>query len=129
MSWGQEEVFELETGRKRARTVVLATGASAPATLSPNNPFQTPENNAGNGSVAHAFDTPLLPASFQVRAKKQTSLAVIGAGLTSAQITCLAISLGVSKVHHLIRSTLKVKHFDVDLGWVGKYKNFHLASF
>lgn len=24
---------------------------------------------------------------------------------------------------------MKVKHFDVDLSWVGKYKNFHLASF
>ena len=56
MSWGQEEVFELETGRKRARTVVLATGASAPATLSPNNPFQTPENNAGKGMQEWGFD-------------------------------------------------------------------------
>jgi hypothetical protein len=24
---------------------------------------------------------------------------------------------------------LKVKHFDIDLPWVGKYKNYHLASF
>jgi hypothetical protein len=58
------------------------------------------------------------------------NIAVIGGGLTSAQVTCLLItSSPFTKIHHFTRGPLKTKHFDVDLGWVGKYRNYHLATF
>jgi hypothetical protein len=53
----------------------------------------------------------------------------VGGGLTSAQVTATLLHHGVSKVHQLVRGPLKVRHFDLDLPWVGKYRNFHLASF
>lgn len=65
----------------------------------------------------------------RVAAKNRTNIAVIGGGLTSAQITSLLISSGITHVHQFTRGPLKTKHFDVDLGWVGKYRNYHLATF
>lgn len=65
----------------------------------------------------------------KLKGNRITNIAVIGGGLTSAQVSALAISSGVFKVYHFTRGPLKTKHFDVDLTWVGKYKNFHLASF
>ena len=135
-------VFKLETstGVKKARIVVFAVGAGLHPSLPPGCPFCGLEKT---GSVTHAFmDTPFphfvkskaqsnLPTLLlrKIAARKQTNVMVVGGGLTSAQIVDTAISAGVSKVWHIIRSRMKVKHFDVDLPWVGKYKNYHLATF
>ena len=54
---------------------------------------------------------------------------IVGGGLTSVQIADLAIKRGVSKVHLLMRGPLKVKYFDMDLDWVGKFRNFNQAAF
>ncbi|TVY86369.1 hypothetical protein LAWI1_G008842 [Lachnellula willkommii] len=124
--------LQSSTGPKRAKVVVFAAGAATKPSLPPDSPFSNLNNL--HDSVFHAFTSPhpaFLPLRIlaKIKARKQTSIAVIGGGLSSAQVTHLATTLGVTKVYHLIRSSLKVKHFDVDLSWVGKYKNFHLASF
>jgi hypothetical protein len=88
-------------------------------------------------SVTHAFtkysslSINALPAHIQrkIRENQPTNVVVVGGGLTSAQVTATLSQAGVSKVYHLMRGNLKVKHFDIDLPWLGKYKNFHLASF
>lgn len=129
-------VFTLETstGIKKARIVVFAAGAALKPTL----PTDSPCCNANShGSVSHAFcpqnlsEAPLFPLHVlkKVKTRQPTSIAVVGGGLTSAQITAAATSAGISKVYHFMRGPLKVKHFDVSLPWVGKYKNYHLASF
>lgn len=58
-----------------------------------------------------------------------TSLAVIGGGLTSAQVAELATTWGVTKVHLILRGPLKTKHFDVDLCWLAKFKNQRMSEF
>ncbi|KAG0652152.1 hypothetical protein D0Z07_1301 [Hyphodiscus hymeniophilus] len=134
-------IFTLKTsaGMKRARIVVMAVGAALKPKLPPDCPFCGLEQT---GSVTHAFMRPNSSPSLskqgntlpphvlrKIAAKKPTNIIVVGGGLTSAQITDTALSSGVTKVYHLMRGRMKVKHFDVDLPWVGKYKNYHLATF
>lgn len=125
--------LQTSTGPKQARIVIFAAGAASKPSLPPDAPLPF-HSSPHADTVFHAFSSPhpqFLPPSLvtKIQKKKQTSIAVIGGGLTSAQITDLAIKQGVTKVYHIIRGPLKVKHFDVDLSWVGKYKNFHLAAF
>lgn len=129
-------VFTLETstGVKRARIIVFAVGAALKPTLPPGCPFCGLEQA---GSVTHAFMSPPsstkanlpLHVLTKIASQEPTNIIVVGGGLTSAQITDTAISSGVTKVWHIMRGRMKVKHFDVDLPWVGKYKNYHLATF
>jgi cation diffusion facilitator CzcD-associated flavoprotein CzcO len=58
-----------------------------------------------------------------------TNMLIVGGGLTSIQLADLAIKRGVSKVWLLMRGNVKVKYFDVDLDWVGKFRNFKQAEF
>ncbi|KAK4049649.1 hypothetical protein OIO90_005408 [Microbotryomycetes sp. JL221] len=60
---------------------------------------------------------------------QETTMVVIGGGLTSAQIADQALSKGVSKVVLVCRGPLKIKHFDMDLEWVSKYNNLSKAAF
>jgi hypothetical protein len=129
-------IFTLQTstGTKKARIVVLAIGAALKPTLPPDCPFCGLDVR---GSVTHAFmkqsltKSSIIPEQVlaKIQSKKQISCVVIGGGLTSAQVTALLIASGVTKVYHLMRGSMKVKPFDIDLPWIGKYKNFHLASF
>ena len=135
-------VFTLETstGVKKACIVVFAVGAALKPSLPSGCPFCGLETTGG---VTHAFMHSSPSPSIKVRTrtnlpehvlrkiatKTQTDIIVVGGGLTSAQIVDSAISAGVTKVWHIMRGRIKVKHFDVDLPWVGKYKNYHLATF
>ncbi|GAA6063920.1 hypothetical protein JCM10212_003538 [Sporobolomyces blumeae] len=65
----------------------------------------------------------------KVRQGLPTSVVVIGGGLTSVQIVSSLLDQGVSKVHLICRSRIKVKHFDFPLEWVSKYNNLEKASF
>jgi cation diffusion facilitator CzcD-associated flavoprotein CzcO len=65
----------------------------------------------------------------KIKARQSTSMLIVGGGLTSIQLADLAIKRGVNKVWMLMRGPLKVKHFDVDLEWVGKFRNFKQAEF
>jgi hypothetical protein len=65
----------------------------------------------------------------KISSKRRTNILIIGGGLTSAQLADLAIRKGVSKVWLLTRGPLRVKVFDVDLSWMGKFKNVQQARF
>jgi cation diffusion facilitator CzcD-associated flavoprotein CzcO len=65
----------------------------------------------------------------RIAARRQTNVLVVGGGLTSAQLTDLAIRKGVTKVWHIMRGPLRIKHFDVGLEWMGKFKNAKQAQF
>jgi len=54
---------------------------------------------------------------------------VIGGGLTSAQVADNLLRRGVSKVYLALRGPLKIKPFDVDLAWMGKWRNTQKAAF
>lgn len=57
-------------------------------------------------------------------------LLIIGGGLTSAHLAYLAYSkFKCIRITQLIRSMLRVKHFDVNLDWVGRYKNVEFSKF
>ncbi|CAH7681885.1 hypothetical protein PPACK8108_LOCUS14552 [Phakopsora pachyrhizi] len=58
-----------------------------------------------------------------------SSVVVIGGGLTSAQISDLAIRSGARKVILICRGYLKTKHYDFPLSWVTKYSNLEKMSF
>lgn len=73
------------------------------------------------------FPDPLIQS--RIAAGISTNVLIIGGGLTSAQLAVLALQKGVTKIWHLMRGPLRVKHFDVDLSWMGKYKNAEQARF
>jgi len=54
---------------------------------------------------------------------------IVGGGLTSIQLADLAINRGVDKVWLLMRGPVKVKYFDIELDWVGKFRNVKQAAF
>ncbi|OAA68277.1 FAD binding domain protein [Niveomyces insectorum RCEF 264] len=74
-----------------------------------------------------AAPDPILAA--RIRAGQPTNVLVVGGGLTSAQIADLALRRGVTRVWHLMRGNVVVKQFDVDLSWMGKYRNREQARF
>lgn len=85
----------------------LTSGAATNPSLPPDSPFYNPNNL--HHSVFHAFTSPhpaFLPLRIleKIKARKQTSIAVIGGGLSSAQVVYLATTLGVTKVYHLRRN-------------------------
>lgn len=65
----------------------------------------------------------------RIKSKLPTNIVVVGGGLTSAQLTDLAIRRGVTKVWHIMRGPCRVKLFDLNLEWMGKYKNTEQARF
>ncbi|KIS69283.1 uncharacterized protein UMAG_02626 [Mycosarcoma maydis] len=69
---------------------------------------------------------PSLAPSTPARERK---MVVVGGGLTSAQIVVRALEAGFDKVIFITRGHLKSKHFDVDLGWVGRYSNYLKMQF
>ena len=58
-----------------------------------------------------------------------TNMLIVGGGLTSIQLTDLAMKRGVDKVWLLMRGPVKVKYFDIELDWVGKFRNVKQAAF
>ncbi|KAI5276669.1 FAD/NAD(P)-binding domain-containing protein [Aureobasidium subglaciale] len=122
-----ERVFVVRSDQAThyARSVVLAVG-----------PGNAPSIPAGFESVdrgcCHAMqirDFPDPSVAAKIRQKKDVNIVVVGGGLTSAQLTVMASKHGATKVFHLVRGRLRVKPFDVDLNWMGKFRNFEEASF
>ncbi|KAF2086397.1 FAD binding domain-containing protein [Saccharata proteae CBS 121410] len=121
------KVFSLQTdkGVHYARTVVLAIGpGNAPAI-----PGLTQQSHP---HACHSMQIQKFPDPRVVRKMKEmreTNVMVIGGGLTSAQISDMAVRKGVTRVWHLMRGSCKVKPFDVDLAWMGKFRNLEQAYF
>lgn len=118
---------ETRTGKLLARVVVLAIGPGTPSPLA----LCSPQEWEG---MCHSSQIPsrgLLPDHVRTKMsqKKDTCAIVVGGGLTSAQIADMCVRKGYAKVYMLMRSRLKVKHFDLELDWVAKYRNLQLAYF
>lgn len=114
------------TGTQLARTVVLAIGPGMPAC-----PHFTSNEAEGACHTAQLLKQESLPPHIKIKMtlKRTTNVIVVGGGLTSAQIADLCIKRGVSKVWHIMRGDFKIKHFDLGLDWVAKYKNVNQAAF
>lgn len=67
--------------------------------------------------------------SAKIKAKRETNIVFVGGGLTSAQLADMAVRRDVTHVWHLVPGDCKVKAFDVDLPWMGKFRNLEQAIF
>lgn len=128
-----EKLFTLRTdnGVHYSRTVVLAVGPGNKPRI-PQIPGITRESGALPPQVCHSMQIKEFPAAVvqsRIDARKATNVLMVGGGLTSAQLTDLAIRKGVTKVWHFMRGPCKVKLFDVDLTWMGKFRNVEQAYF
>lgn len=130
VSINDEKLFTVTTNQyqRYARTVILAVGPANKPSIP-----RLPSLPSGPlPQACHTFNIKRIPdpiVQARIVAKKPTNVLVIGGGLTSAQISDLAIRQGVTKVWHFLRGNLMLKHFDVDLQWMGKYRNGEQARF
>jgi len=90
-----------------SRTVVLAIGAGGvprlPASMSS-------EPVARMEGACHAFAIETFPdpsTKKKIEAGRATNVLVVGGGLTSAQLSDMAIRHGVTKVWHIMRGPMK----------------------
>ncbi|KAL3461285.1 hypothetical protein BJX64DRAFT_289472 [Aspergillus heterothallicus] len=124
-----DKVFMVKTRNGEtyyARAVVMAVGPGGRKIM----PFAlTAEESEGacHSAEIRAFPSPNVKRKFHQR--RQTNVVVVGGGLSSAQIVDMALRKGVTKVWFLLRSDFKVKHFDITLSWMGKFKNYEKAVF
>ncbi|KAF2210491.1 hypothetical protein CERZMDRAFT_113388 [Cercospora zeae-maydis SCOH1-5] len=135
-----EKIFTIATsdgGTYYARAAVLAVGAGNAPTVPA--PFSQGPDGSFPPQTCHAFH-PNGDAVLQCRLQRvrrtceETNVLVIGGGLTSVQIIDRILrhhhrTSPQLKVFHLTRSTVKIKPFDVDLSWMGKFRNHEKASF
>ncbi|KAE8150130.1 hypothetical protein BDV25DRAFT_140114 [Aspergillus avenaceus] len=123
------KIFTVTAGdgtRFYSRAVVLAVGPGRTKVL----PFQLSGeevNGACHSTEIRSF--PSLNVKRKIQRRQEMNVVVVGGGLSSAQIVDMAIRKGVSRVWFLMRSDFKVKHFDIDLSWMGKFKNYEKAAF
>lgn len=112
-----------------ATTVILAVGpGNAPSIPDiPGLPTSLPHEGYAHAMQLKHFLPPNVEA--KVAARQTTNVLIVGGGLTSVQLTDLAIRRGVNRIWLLMRGPVKVKHFDVDLDWVGKFRNHKQAEF
>jgi len=137
ISIDDENLFTIKTNKSvwYTRSAVLAVGPANGPSI-PRIPGMPEEamrpTPGGQYQCCHTALIKRVPDDFvqaRINANRKTNVLVIGGGLTSAQISDLAIRRGVTKVWHLMRGPCKIKAFDVDLSWMGKYKNSKQAEF
>ncbi|KAK5800368.1 hypothetical protein VI817_002580 [Penicillium citrinum] len=120
------------TGQKfYSRAVVLAIGAGG-ASMTKIFPWKPSTEEEGASACCHSMEMKVFPSinvKNKIQSRRQTNVVVVGGGLSSAQLVDLAVKKGVTKVWLLMRSDFKVKHFDISLPWMGKYKNWEKAAF
>ncbi|KAK3077294.1 hypothetical protein LTS18_010699, partial [Coniosporium uncinatum] len=124
MGLDQHKLFTLRTKSTTylAKTVVLATGGGAPETPPPF--LQSPHpgfSHALELTSHHAIIPPRVRRLIKIH--QPTTALVIGGGLTGAQVADSLLRRGISKVYLVLRGPLKIKPFDVDLPWMGKWRN------
>lgn len=135
----EDKLFTVTTDKtvRYARAVILAVGPANDPVLPkiPSLSFPGHSNTDHAACMPQAchsmrigkFPDPIVMA--RIAARKRTNILVVGGGLTSAQLSDLAIRRGVTRVWHVMRGTVKLKAFDVDLHWMGKYKTLHQGYF
>jgi hypothetical protein len=131
VSVADEKLFTVRTntGIRHAPMVVVAVGPGNQPRIPqiPGMVGTTPPPQTCHAMQIRTFPDPTLTA--KIAAKKHTNVLLIGGGLTSAQLADLALRKGVGTVWHLMRGPLRVKLFDVDLAWMGKFRNVEQARF
>ncbi|KAL5116929.1 hypothetical protein ACEQ8H_005146 [Pleosporales sp. CAS-2024a] len=126
------KIFRVTTDQsvRFARVVILAVGPGNAPSIPPIAGLPTPA--APHEGYTHAMQIKHFPpphVKAKIDAQRTTRMLIVGGGLTSIQLADLALKRGVSKVWLLIRGDVKVKYFDVDLDWVGKFRNYKHAEF
>lgn len=132
VSSDDEKLFTVtccSSNRWYARAVVLAVGPGNVPVIPviPSMPDIQPLPQACHAMHIKDYPEPMLKK--RVENGYKANMLIIGGGLTSAQLADLAIRKGVAKVWLLMRSRLRLKAFDVDLQWMGKYKNAEQSRF
>lgn len=126
-----KRVFRVKTDRsvRFAHIVILAIGPGNMPSIPPVPGLPTPYPHEGytHAMQLKQFPPPHMKSKFSKRCI--SNMLIVGGGLTSVQLADLALKRGVSKVYLLMRGPLKVKYFDVDLEWVGKFRNYKQAEF
>lgn len=125
------KVFHVKTDKTEyhARVVILAVGPGNAPSIPFVSGLPTPGPHPGYTHAIHIKQFPPPHVTAKITSRRSATMLIVGGGLTSVQIADLAIRRGVSKVHLLMRGPLKVKYFDMDLDWVGKFRNFNQAAF
>ncbi|TGJ85815.1 hypothetical protein E0Z10_g2953 [Xylaria hypoxylon] len=123
----EQKIFCIKTnkGYHYSKIAVLAIGGNPPQVPCPLKPGEIE-------GTTHAMNIKVFPPLYvqkKIANKAQTNVLVVGGGLTSAQIADLAARRGVTKVWLIMRGPLKIKHFDIGLEWVGKFRNVEHAQF
>ncbi|KAI5302774.1 hypothetical protein KEM56_000367 [Ascosphaera pollenicola] len=126
------KIFTARTADGRvfyAKAVVVAVGPG----LKKHVPWKLTPDEEKLGSV-HSFEIEkgrFLPPHVKEKMRKgqETDVVVIGGGLTSSQVVDVLVKKGVTRVWYMMRTPLKVKHFDMSLNWVGKFRNYEKAIF
>ncbi|KAK4236541.1 FAD binding domain-protein [Achaetomium macrosporum] len=122
-------------GIRYSRIVVLAVGPGnqpriprIPGVISCSDApaLQTSPHACHTMQIRH-FPDPVVKQ--RIASNRHTNILVIGGGLTSAQVSDLAIRKGAGAVWHMMRGPLRVKPFDVDLVWMGKFRNVEQSRF
>ncbi|KAL8861871.1 MAG: hypothetical protein Q9178_001740 [Gyalolechia marmorata] len=113
---------------KYAKVVVLAIGAGGKPAM----PRQL--SAAEREGACHSTQLPkqgFLAGRIKEKmlARVPTAVVIVGGGLTAAQIANQCVEKGVSRVFMVMRSALKLKPFDLDLDWMGKFQNVQKAAF
>lgn len=124
------DLFTIRTnkGTHYARTIVLAVGAGNAPTIPA--PFPPGDHESACHALQFRRETPLSASITQkMKAGLPTNVAVVGGGLTSAQAADLTLRRGIDKVWLIMRGHMRVKPFDVDLEWMGKFRNQEKAAF
>ncbi|KAF2258611.1 FAD/NAD(P)-binding domain-containing protein [Lojkania enalia] len=125
------KIFRVSTdrGAHLARVVVLAVGPGNSPSIPPVLGIESSNIHEG---YTHAMQIKQLPPPHvmsKIQARKPTNLLIVGGGLTSVQLTDVVVKRGVDRVHLLMRGPLKVKYFDIELDWIGKFRNINQAVF
>ncbi|KAH6636146.1 hypothetical protein F5144DRAFT_600912 [Chaetomium tenue] len=136
-----EKMFTVRTnhGIRYAPIVVVAVGPGNQPCIPPIPGISTP-NPVTNihvsdwtpPQVSHAMQLKRFPSESvrkKIAAGRPTNILIVGGGLTSAQLADLAVRHGVGTIWHTTRAPLRTKPFDVDLSWMGKFRNTEQARF
>ncbi|PSK45313.1 hypothetical protein B9Z65_2453 [Elsinoe australis] len=123
-----DKIFTVTTskGKRYSRTVVMSVGAGNIPYI-PGTAGEKVIEGACHAMHIQNFPDPQVGA--RIRERRDTHVVIVGGGLTAAHLAANALAKGVTKVHMVIRSHLKVKPFDIDLSWMGKFKNVQQATF
>jgi hypothetical protein len=128
----ERKVFRVVTdkGVRYAWVVILAIGPGNAPTIP--QVIGLPKSPFSHEGCSHAMQLNRFPPSHvaaKIKLRIPTNIVIVGGGLTSVQLADLAIKRGVSRVWLLMRGGVKVKYFDIDLDWVGKFRNLNQAAF